>query len=47
MRFEFEATTRKMSQARDQAEQELRTMRVEYHAREDQITDAKERISSL
>lgn len=47
MRSEFEATNRTMSQARDKAEQELRNMRLEYHAREDQITDAKETIRSL
>ena len=47
MRAEFESTTRKMVHARDKAEQELRNMRLEYHAREDQITDAKETIRSL
>lgn len=47
MRSEFESTNRTMSQARDQAEQELRNMRLEYHAREDQIADAKETIRSL
>lgn len=47
IRKEFEATNRTMSQARDKAEQELRNMRLEYHAREDQIADAKETIRSL
>ena len=47
MRAEFEASNRTMSQARDKAEQELRNMRLEYHAREDQITEAKETIHSL
>jgi hypothetical protein len=47
MRAEFESTNQHMRQARDQAEQELRNMRLEYHAREDQITDAKETIRSL
>jgi hypothetical protein len=47
MRAEFESTTRKMVQARDQAEQTLRDMRLEYHAREGQIRDAKETSRSL
>ena len=47
MKTEFEATNRTMSQARDKAEQELRNMRLEYRAREDQISDAKETIRSL
>ena len=47
MRGEFEATTRTMVHARDEAEQTLRDMRLEYHAREGQIRDAKERIKSL
>ncbi len=47
MRAEFEATTRKMVQARDKAEQDLRDMRLEYQAREGQISDAKETIRSL
>lgn len=47
MRADFESTNRTMSQARDKAEQELRNMRLEYHAREDQISDARETIRSL
>lgn len=47
MRAEFEASNRTMSQARDKAEQELRNMRLEYHAREDQINESKETIRSL
>ena len=47
MRAEFESTNHTMRQARDKAEQELRNMRLEYHAREDQITDAKQTIRSL
>ena len=47
MRAEFEASHRTLSQARDKAEEELRNMRLEYHAREDQIIEAKETIRSL
>ncbi len=47
MRAEFEATTRKMVHARDKAEQDVRDMRLEYQAREGQISDAKETIRSL
>ena len=47
MRSEFESTTRKMVHARDKAEQNLRDMRLEYQAREGQISDAKETIRSL
>ncbi len=47
MRTEFESTTRKMVKARDKAEQDLRDMRLEYQAREGQISDAKETIRSL
>ena len=47
MRGEFEATTGTMVRARDEAEQKLRDMRVEYHAREGQVRDAKETIKSL
>ena len=47
MRTEFEATTRKMVQARDAAEQQLRDMKLEYTAREGQIRDARETVKSL